>query len=168
MEQLGATPLAPPGSVDVGDGTTFESFGNWQADYFWPGLAKIKGFEEVAEISDSIDLSNTHEDAVSISTCNFNAKVKSMVQLTRSILRPKFHMKVEIPEDAMYEPGAYLEVHPRNSSSMTNRLVQVFKERGYSETDQRLALIASRHELHHPATVRVSFTSWRDLQSLIG
>ncbi|KAH9983770.1 cytochrome P450 [Xylariaceae sp. FL0662B] len=154
MEQRGASPLAPRGSVDVGDGTTFQGFETWLADHFWPGLAKVQGFEEVAFIPDSFDPLNSHAAFVSVHSHCFDAKVKSIAQLTKSTRRPKFHMEIELPSGTTYDPGAYLEVYPCNSSDMVKDLVQVFKARGYSETDPGIALIASCRELHHPATTR--------------
>ncbi|KAI0860400.1 cytochrome P450 [Xylaria cubensis] len=149
MEQRGAKPLAPRGSVDVGDGTTFQSFGIWQADHFWPGLAKIRGLDEVPGPADPL---NSQTYFVSDYTHHFDARVKSIVQLTTSARRPKFHMEIELPSGTTYNPGAYLEVYPSNSSNIVNSLVEVFKERGYSKTDLGIALITSRQELHHPAT----------------
>ncbi|KAJ8129183.1 hypothetical protein O1611_g4450 [Lasiodiplodia mahajangana] len=143
MEQRGATPLTPPGSVDVGDGTTFQSFATWQTDYFWPELAKVKGFEEVAEVSNCVDVSMNQKDLTSRHPSSFDVKVKSIVQLTKSISRPKFHMEVELPKDATYDPGAYLEVYPCNSSIMANNLLQVFKARGYSTTDPAISLFSA-------------------------
>ncbi|KAI3317257.1 cytochrome P450 [Xylariaceae sp. AK1471] len=159
MKQRGAIPFASRGSVDVGDGNTFQSFGTWQADHFWPGLARIRGFE-VAEISDSVGRFTTQTELAPANPRDFDAKVRSFVQLTSSTLRSKFHMEVELPSRTTYEPGAYLEVYPLNLCDTVDILVQVFKARGYSETDPGVAFIAVSRTLsgdlrpltHHLAT----------------
>lgn len=170
LAELGATRIVDRGVADV-RGDYVGSFEQW-AEGLWPAVAELTGVQ-LSEIDTSETVTVEHLDdgrtqvLRSETTGNYGMGViESVEQLSTDIdgpLNHKFRAEVRLPEGVTYRAGDYLELLPRNSSALVDRVLGRFRIPG----DRRIRLEGNSSflPLGYPVSVAELLSSYVELNT---
>ena len=126
LAKKGAQRIVERGLADVAKGDIFGDFDDWADHRFWPTLVKDRasstpdavgrGSQLEVEISQGDRASQLRQDVrQAIVLDNKNLVTKGEPE--------KWHMEIQLPSDATYEPGDYLAILPLNPMESVQRVM---------------------------------------------
>jgi len=159
LEEKGARPFANRGASDAGEGNVIGDFDRWQLDHLWPGIQRLYGPGEAADVTRETDLGPGGREAPVTTDKQSLGRIQGVVRevtaLTADEDRPKYRLEVELPAGKTYEVGDYLDVYPRNADSDKEKLLSILHRSGVDANDPTVLTLISCHELGQPASPRV-------------
>lgn len=158
MREKGAQALAARGEADVTEGSILSDFDTWQTDCLWPGISEAYSTSSATvNTGDVFDFARFTADNAKARTNILEAKILEVRALTTAEDRPKWHMEVEIPDEAHYNVGDYIEVYPENSSVDRDMLMDVLRARGFDLKDPMITTMCEFLDLGHQASSKVCY-----------
>lgn len=150
MQKAGAERFAPTVYSDAAVSDIFSDFQGWMLEQLWNGLAQKLNH-------------NVHQDTVNSTTglkvtvgkpLRFSTRrgfVQTTITESRVLSRPgvaaKRHLSLKLPSDTVYRTGDRIQILPRNSTGMVQRVLSRFR----LDQDELITVSSAARNLGIPA-----------------